>query len=231
MKELNDQELEQYLSQVPEVVREAAVGPSTAMVIGQISQQKRLHVDQIGLLAQLNRNALLGLVTPQEFFDELVGSGLSASEAKDILKTINEKIFVPLRTQEEEHGFAGKPVEPLKVPDTAAVEAPIKKDVPAAPQGSGLGDVLRKITAAPSSNMLADHEEPHIEVTSAERAPLTAQIPAPKAAPIPENLPGAMPPITPRPAPKPAEPSVPVSYVKSYSVDPYREPIDEPPTA
>ncbi len=87
-------------------------------------------------------------------------------------------------------------------------------------------------------------------MTAAPRAvPLSPAVPAVRAIPsVPTNLPGAMPPyivppmqaqqpINPRPIsapaapmpPKPLPPVIPISAVKSYSTDPYREPIDEPP--
>lgn len=111
------------------------------------------------------------------------------------------------------------------------------------PRPSTLGEVVRSVLAAPKPidniKLLEDHEEPHIELKKVE---------------VPPNLPGAMPPreeikpVVPMPhvqsepvIPKPEVPAPPVvstpvepkpivsTPITSYSSDPYREPIDEPP--
>lgn len=111
------------------------------------------------------------------------------------------------------------------------------------PRPSTLGEVVRSVLAAPkpidNTKLLEDHEEPHIELKKVE---------------VPPNLPGAMPPreeikpvvpmphVHPEPViPKPEVPAPPVvstpvepkpivsTPITSYSSDPYREPIDEPP--
>lgn len=58
-------------------------------------------------------------------------------------------------------------------------------------------------TAIDNSRLLEDHEEPHIEFKKAQP---------------PANLPGAL---------SPQKPSIPTTPAQPYSVDPYREPIDE----
>lgn len=112
------------------------------------------------------------------------------------------------------------------------------------PRPSTLGEVVRSVLAAPkpidNTKLLEDHEEPHIELKKVE---------------VPPNLPGAMPPLeeikpvvsVPPVHPEPVilktevlappvvstpiepKPIVPTP-ITSYSSDPYREPIDEPPT-
>ena len=93
-----------------------------------------------------------------------------------------------------------------------------------------LGDIVRSVLEAPKLekiNLLEDHEERHIDFP-----PL--QAPA-RTAPPPPNLPGMMDSfesVVPEEAAQPVQPkytppTIPVSSVKSYSADPYREPLDE----
>ncbi|MDD3531510.1 MAG: hypothetical protein PHV99_02905 [Candidatus Pacebacteria bacterium] len=91
------------------------------------------------------------------------------------------------------------------------------------------------------STLLEDHEEPHLELKKPQPpSPATQSFPArPKIEPsIPVNLPGAMPPFpvsdvgvqtSPLQKPTPPTPITPAAIPpvsKSYSTDPYREPIE-----
>lgn len=105
-----------------------------------------------------------------------------------------------------------------------------------------LGEAVRSILPDPkpfvASTRLEDHEEPHIEIPEVRPSPAI-----PKVEPqIPQNLPGTIPSIAlkvePQAQPMPVvEPKIvpvarpTIAQIKSYSADPYREPIDEPPTA
>jgi hypothetical protein len=66
----------------------------------------------------------------------------------------------------------------------------------------------------PDEKLLEDHEEAHINFDKTS---------------VPPNLPGVLPSIQPKPTPPVASiPSAPPPISsKPYSVDPYREPIDE----
>jgi hypothetical protein len=87
------------------------------------------------------------------------------------------------------------------------------------------GPASRSVNTPSAPQMLEDHEEPHIEFRA----------PAPRVAPPPPpNLPGAMPNMDPMAEPPMQSinritqpPAAPPSPMRSYSSDPYHEPIDE----
>lgn len=92
-----DEQVIAAIDSAPELVRETLSSADTAKTIAAIGSAHRLHLDQIGSLAQINRNLLIGLVDPSEMYGELVGIGVAPEEAKLIMSEINERIFVPLR--------------------------------------------------------------------------------------------------------------------------------------
>ena len=85
------------IDSAPARVQSVLRSADTAKVISAIGAAHKLHIDQIGQLAQINRNLLIGLVDPSEMYGELVGIGVTPEEAKLIMGEINQKIFVPLR--------------------------------------------------------------------------------------------------------------------------------------
>lgn len=70
-----------------------------ARSIASIGMSKNLHIDQIGTVAELNRNMLLGLIKPQEFLDGLIEARISEKDAREIITSINDKIFLPLHAE------------------------------------------------------------------------------------------------------------------------------------
>jgi hypothetical protein len=84
------------------------------------------------------------------------------------------------------------------------------------------------LPAEPPVKMLEDHEEPHMELKKILQQVVPAQVAPPRVvevpkvdkAEVPANLPGVV--IQPAPI------ATVTPIVKSYSADPYREPIDTP---
>ena len=138
-----------------------------------------------------------------------LASKLSAASCRDI----NTQIFIPLREEEMRSGgmkTAPAPGLPKLIPAQKPSGTPpshfhlqnkIAPPRPATPPSKPVD----------SRKSLEDHEEPHIEF---------------KKHPPPPNLPGAIyhPPI---PKPQSVANRHPSTPMKSHSVDPYREPIDE----
>ena len=106
------------IDQAPLQVQERVGDPRTAREIAAIGRSKQLHIDQIGKIAEMTRNLLLGLVNPQEFLQELVAVGITELVARQIMTEINQKIFIPLR-------------ESMKTAATG-VSAPAKPAIPQA---------------------------------------------------------------------------------------------------
>src|SRR3989344_1542819 len=98
MKKFSEQEIQAAFRSVPKEVQEALVdGAEIAETLGDIDVQLRLHVDVIGVIAELNRNMLLGLLSPKEFVDELSAHNIDAETARKIVEEVNKRIFIPLR--------------------------------------------------------------------------------------------------------------------------------------
>lgn len=137
MKNYSDQEVIQFINKAPQPIQELIGNINTALEIATIGKNKKLHIDQIGKLAELNRNMLLGLIGPEDFLKELIAIGISDADAKQIMTEINQKIFVPLREQMMKGAVNAqkpvKPTEPVK-PIPTSNESSFINPTPANPQ-------------------------------------------------------------------------------------------------
>jgi len=128
MKKFTDAEVIQMTKQAPQPVQEVIENIQTAFYIAELGGKHSLHIDQIGVLAELNRNMLLGLVKPEEFLKELIASGISDTDARTITTEINQKIFVPLREQMRKGPMVA--AEPAKQATPEVQPSPITKVEP-----------------------------------------------------------------------------------------------------
>ncbi len=236
MKSYSDDEIIQLLDRIPPIVRERITRPETARIIASIGKSKQLHIDKIGKIAELNRNALLGLIGPAEFVQELIASGISDADAKNIVQQINEQIFKPLRDEELKRGIDAepKPVTPAPAPAPAPASAAPQAPVAQTPAGQ-TGSFFRlqnKIQPAPGPRAYTPPpQSPMYRRPDQEDSPLIIKVSPPPVVQqkrivpvssvpvvpvadkteVPPNLPGAMPP---RPV-APAAPAVPVTPASS----------------
>jgi len=137
MKNYSNQDLIQFINQAPPLIQERISNINTALEIAVIGKSKKLHIDQIGKLAELNRNMLLGLIGPDEFLKELVASGVSDADVKQIMTEINQKIFVPLREQMRSGAGNTQPIksaEPMRPAMPMPSETAFRSPTPANPQ-------------------------------------------------------------------------------------------------
>lgn len=231
MKKFTREQIDDAYKNVPPSVRDMLdPGYEIAELIAGLGKRLGLHVDVIGKIAELNRNMLLGLITPPEFLQELLAAGISDADAKQIITEINQQIFVPLR-EGLRKGGAPTPVQggthfhlENKLPSRPAVvrqpavpptTAPLPPKMP----------VPKPIISQSEKKLLTDHEEPHIEFKPAQPPILPGSnvpVPAtPPAQPAPEVKVPVQPQVPPPTPPKPQPPAP-----TSYSVDPYREPLE-----
>lgn len=234
MKNYSQQEIITALNAAPHLIQDGITGSNTLAIIVELQKKYKLHIDQIGKIAELNRNMLLGLVGPDEFLKDLIEAKIPEKDAREIMTEINQKIFVSLREKMRSGGVPAptRPVMPQTRPQVSTPPAPPRH-------------IINKIqNPVVGEKLLEDHEEPHIEFAKAPMtppvsrptpialAPRPVMPPPPQPRPMtpPPNLPGA-----PRPSeafggrgmpPVPPPPQRPVVLVKPYSSDPYREPID-----
>ncbi len=223
--------------------------------LGEIAQllmeRYALHVDQGTVLERELMFMLLGLKSPDEFAAEIYEQlPISEQTVQDMLADINQEVFIPLREEEM------KPAPPAAWKESAPPAprpAPVNAGVPSyvyakpkqsSPQYFHLENKIPppqslregRLTSLNPQKLLAeeklleDHEEPHIELNELKKALeqvvpeqvstlRMAEVRQVNKAEVPANLPGVVIP------PTPVVPATPI--VKSYSADPYREPIDE----
>lgn len=236
----------------PDFVRAVFNDEKTTQVVIELRARFQLHVDNAGLLGKGVGHMLLGLISPDEFFKDLIEAKIPEKDAREIMTEINQKIFVPLREE-----MRKSPIAEVKPPQAQSAVATVRKNdegqtllnsgtpglpklIPSQKPGGTTQShfhLQNKITApiqpqpfrgetpkllpVEEKKLLDDHEEPHIEFK---------KVPPPP----PPNLPGVIhhPPITPPPpSTPPIPPPLPLSpepkTAVQYSVDPYREPINE----
>lgn len=99
MRSYSNEEILSLVDRAPSLIQAALSDLNNIRTITAAGKKYQLRIDQIGLLADLYRNTLLGLVSPNDFYQELVRGGLNDISARAIISEINEKIFVPLRAQ------------------------------------------------------------------------------------------------------------------------------------
>lgn len=134
MHRYSTQELLEVSNKAPIQIREALSAETTISTITSIATNLKLHVDQIGLIAELNVQMLLGLVNPQEFLNELIAAKVPEKDAKEIMTEINQKIFVPLREQMRKGPVAPtEPTAPTPPKATQGTARPVTAPPPTTP--------------------------------------------------------------------------------------------------
>jgi hypothetical protein len=233
----------------PRVVREVFNSPHTTETIESIQGRYALHIDTVDLLGREVGYMLLGLRSPMEFFGRLVAMGIEQAVAKQIVDDVNREIFMPLHDKMQKGGLAQPPaptpaptpltpviehVVPTVQEPTPHLEPPVMRAVPPPPSQSGvpLGEAHARTMAEDMALVKAGIyvETQHKEAERVE-ASITSQTPA--AAPVRPPVSAFPPPPAPISSPTPRPQSVETRpapsakpVIKSYGIDPYREPID-----
>ena len=114
---MNKPTKEQFITaykRLPLPVREYMADPDLlGKTLIEIRDTHGLHIDVAGALNELVNQMLLGLVSPSQFLGGLLMSGIPEPEAREIMKEINEKIFMPLQ-EEMRKGPAAATQEPAR---------------------------------------------------------------------------------------------------------------------
>jgi hypothetical protein len=176
-----------------------------------------LRIDQGGVLELNLLLLLMGIQDPSEFTEALlIKANLDQQMVNNIVKDINDQVFIPLRKEEEElsKNTLQQQAQSRSMPPTAPHIAPLPPKM-VMPGGSSLSDAVRRVapqssfaTQVVATNLLEDHEEPSVAFTQTP----SSNPPAPSA-------PGLGIPELRKTTPPPP--------LTSYSSDPYREPVDE----
>lgn len=99
MSRYTDEQIIAAIDNAPEPVRSVIRDIETSRTIGSIGKTYGIHIDTIGKVAELNRNLLIGLMSPAEVLGELIMAGVDTDTAKNILKELNERIFMPVQAK------------------------------------------------------------------------------------------------------------------------------------
>lgn len=228
-----EESIKQVMQTLPPIIRDYLSQGKYTPVAKDMMAKYGLRIDQGGVLEREIMLLLMGIEDPAEFSKTLAEEArLDQKTVNDIMQDINEQIFIPLREEMRKR--------PVTVP-ASNIQQQQKffhlqnKISPPRHQNLALRDALATVTKISrpleSGKLLEDHEEPHIEFNKAPTVHSIVVSPAPSKAPTlpaPQRIATPSKPIIktePEAKPKLVTPTA--APAKPYSIDPYREPIDE----
>ena len=241
-----EESLKEVMQTLPPPIRQYLAQGKHAFVAKNLMAKYGLRIDQGGVLERELMLLLMGIENPDEFAESLKNEAAIPEDTVRVIMTdINQEIFIPLQKEMRSAGSAVPETRPVQAPTPAPASAPAASSYmpPAAPRSPASPDTaplppkieMPRSGAVPADVPALRHSS---TVSEEQRARISNIAPRPDAPP-PADLPGALPP---RDAPE-ARPSFgatmtelsaqsssqPAAPARPYSVDPYREPIDEPP--
>ena len=231
-KELSfDESVAQVMQTLPSPIRRYLGQGKYSVVANNLMTKYGLHVDQGGILEREIMLLLMGIENPDEFTQALVEEAkLDQQTINNIVKDVNEQIFVPLREEMQKGPAPQAPAKPAAPASSETSQGTAREKVmplntviiPANPQmpshqAQTFASMLKYSPPQKYFN-LQNKIPPPATTKPMDSSKLLEDHEEPhiefgKTVPPPANLPGAMPP--------------PLPLVKPYSSDPYREPIDE----
>ena len=227
-----EESIKKVMQALPPPIRNYLSQGKYSIVAKNLMRKYGLHIDQGGVLEREIMLLLMGIENPDEFAASLKSdAALSESVVRNIMTDVNQEIFVPLQKEMRNAGSAVP--EAKSAAPRAGAPVPSYAPSPAArpPVSSGSAPLPPK-TAMPQPKIAtAIAPPPMLPLGEEEKERISNIIPRPSTPP-PANLPGVFPASFAQSIKRPAPPPpLPVAPAKPYSTDPYREPIDEPPTA
>ena len=249
-KELTlEESIKQIMPMLPLPIRKYLASGQYSVVAQNLMKKYSLHIDQGGILERELMLLLMGIEDPEEFAASLkTEAAIPEAMLQQIMTDINQEVFVPLRQEEMKTGLGANAPAQTQAPTPSGQSGSqyfhLENKLPSRPSvvrqpadGGGARPAVQQAPLPPKMNMLrptplpsdkkllADHEEPHIEFKP----------------PVPPMLPGSNVPVPTQPPPPPApavqapaQPPIPTPTSQkpqalapaSYSVDPYREPLE-----
>ncbi len=104
--------LNTVLDELPKPVKDFVLSPERERIAGELSQKYNLHADQAGAFEQAFMLMLLGVSSPEEFVEALTKAGIPAESIRGLSADVNERVFVPLRKEEQEASPSAVRTEP-----------------------------------------------------------------------------------------------------------------------
>lgn len=120
--EYNSKQLGDKFEQLPEDIQMAIWDLDLDGVIGSIGWKHKLHVDQLGKLADETAMVLIG-IKPLADFGKNLGAALNLppEELATIIEDINEEIFLPIQDSLKKIHSAGDGASPKPAPSSQGI--------------------------------------------------------------------------------------------------------------
>ncbi len=183
-----EESLKEVMKTLPPVIRTYLSQGKYTAVAQSLAGKYGLRIDQAGVLEREIMLLLMGIETPDEFVQALVDDAqLERGMINSIAEDVNERIFVPLRQEEEKRGMGSvapsgegvagvaKPAAPSAAPRESAPPRPLVAPVPAGiASGENLrtGGAVRSSVAPHSAPLPPKGAMPQAAATSAPAKPL-----------------------------------------------------------
>lgn len=219
-KTYTEEEIQKRIDQLSEEAADFLYSPEMGVLVKQIADAHKLHIDQMTLLEAEVGELMLGLTESLEFVPNLIETlHIDKETADTIAKEVNEQLMQKMR------GLMGAPsaqaTQTHTSPQASSVMMPSSKPVIPTP-----------VAAAPAP-----------QAAPAPKAPVAAPTTAPKPTPelgaidsmlsqkqvtTPASAAAAPSAATPPPSPAqtPIIPAADLGQPQNYKADPYREPVD-----
>lgn len=94
-KKYSDDSVLKIFQDAPSEVRKILSSDELIDFLYNLSKENSLSRENMILVAESNRNLLLGLTSPAEVLGNLIFAGIPAENAQKILEDLNQKIFIP----------------------------------------------------------------------------------------------------------------------------------------
>ncbi|MDO8231781.1 MAG: hypothetical protein Q7T37_01065 [bacterium] len=240
-----DESMKEVVQSLPPIIRSYLSQGKYTPVAKSLMGKYGLRIDQGGILEREIMLLLMGVESPDEFMHALTEEAkIGEDVADDIAGDVNAQIFAPLREEEMKESVAEKESvqSALVAAETETVEEKsrvihheLPQVVKKVPVISASVPVVPIVNLPAITPIISEASKNDTVVKPAQEA--VHEIPAPKPA---QSLPRIIVPIpamprpleprsvfsTPQAAPVSSAPVAPPDPIKSYSVDPYREPIE-----
>ncbi len=220
-------EAKERFETLPQEIKNLLYSPQMSLVMQQIGQKNKLHIDQIDYLNNITGQVMLGFLDTKDFSAELVDNlSVERVQADAIAQDVNDLLFNKIREQMQKVYEANK----TEAKVVGAGETPIKINTPpptplgrrpATGEAQPLATVLPKEPArvTPPAEGIGNREQVVVSnptsVTSVQ--PTTSPLPPTPSPDMHQADKILSEPTVTKPPIAPADP-------KNYATDPYREP-------